>query len=100
MKKLRRYLLISLGIPLLGMAYCTSNFLTAESRVRTACERITPGMSRADLAQYARTHGLAPTPTIETGTSWMVETKTYGRYGCKVLLEAGLVKQADYHFAD
>ena len=101
MPKLRRILNSVFGLLLLsGISYCTYNFASAESRVKDLCSQIKPGMSVSELKAFGSEHGLGPQPRNESGISFMVESKTYGRYGCKILLEAGNVKTAEYNFAD
>ena len=56
-------------------------------------------MSLAQLREFASVNGLGPKPR-ESGVSYIVEPKTFGRFGCKVLVEGGVVKAAEYNFAD
>jgi hypothetical protein len=83
-----------------GMGYCTSNFISAEARVKAVCEQIKPGMPIAELQAFGLEHGLGGLPYPQPGINFMVEKKTAGRFGCKVVLEAGVVKEASYHFSD
>lgn len=83
-----------------GIAYYCYGFSTAESRLKEVCNLIKPGMSIAQLRDFGVEHGLAPKPHNESGVNFIKETRTYGRYGCKVILEAGIVKSAEYNFAD
>ena len=95
-----RTALIATGLLLAtGLSYCTWNFATAEGRVRALCSSIQPGMPVQQLRDFARAHGLGPAPGA-TGVNYIVESKSFGRYGCKVLLENGAVKSAEYHFLD
>jgi hypothetical protein len=55
-------------------------------------------MTATELRAFALGHGLGPTPK-ETGINYIVETKTFGRWGCKVDMESGLVKAVTYNFA-
>lgn len=80
------------------VSFCTYNFASAEGRVRELCSEIRPGMSAAELREFATEHGLGPTPP-ESGVAYIVESKAFGRFGCKVLLEGGVVKAAEYNFA-
>ena len=83
-----------------GIAYIFFGFSSAEERIKEVCSQIKPGMAIAQLSAFGVVHGLAPQPRNESGVNYMVERKSYGRYGCKVVLEAGLVKTVEYHFAD
>jgi hypothetical protein len=81
-----------------GISFCSHNFASAEGRVRELCSEIRPGMSGTELREFAVQHGLGPRPP-EAGVAYIVESKTFGRFGCKVLLEGGVVKAAEYSFA-
>ncbi len=64
-----------IGILILGsLAYCGYGYATAEQRVRALCAEISPGMS--------------------------IESRTFGRYGCRVDTENGVVKRSAFSFAD
>lgn len=77
---------------LLGIAgYYVFSFATADGRVRKLCGEMHAGMSVADLNRYAEGVGLGP-PARSTGISFLVEGKTFGRYGCKVESADGVVK--------
>lgn len=82
------------------VVYCTSNFIGAEARVKAVCEQIKPGMPIAELKAFGLEHGLGGLPNPQPGINYMVEKKTAGRFGCEVVLEAGVVKEAAYHFSD
>jgi len=101
MTKFRRAISWSFVILVIGgIAYYFYGFSSAEARLKEVCSLIKPGMSIAQLRDFGAEHGLAPKPYNESGENFMVETRTNGRYGCKVVLEAGIVKSADYNFAD
>lgn len=89
-----------LGITLLsGVTYCTHNHITGESRVRELCDEIQAGNTVTELKKFASEHGLS-SHIKDSGISFTVETKTFGRYGCKITAESGIVKKAEYYFAD
>lgn len=101
MPKLRRVLNSVFVLLLLsGISYCSYNFASAEGRVKDLCSQIKPGMAFSELKAFGSEHGLGPQPHNESGIIFMVESKTYGRYGCRILLEAGQVKTAEYNFAN
>ena len=83
-----------------GIAYFVYVFATAEARIKEVCRQIKPGMSISHLRAFGVEHGLTPQPRNESGVNYMVEGKTYGRFGCEVAIEAGVVKHAEYSFAD
>ncbi len=82
---------------LAGVAWYMVNFTWAESRVKDLCRQIQPGMSLDALKAFGLQHGLGPQPTKAFGIVFMGERKTNGRYGCKIFLEAGVVKTAEYN---
>lgn len=96
-----RRILKLMGVLLLaGASYVFYGFVSAEGRLKEVCNQIKPGTSVADLRAFSKKHGLVPGTSGETGVHFMVETRTFGRYGCTVILEAGIVKDAKYNFAD
>lgn len=99
MKAQRILRIVVIGAATAGVAFCTVNFMTAESRVRSLCEQIAPGMTLDTLQIFAQGNGLGPSPRGD-GPRYLVESRTFGRFGCKVHIEAGTVKTASYHFAD
>jgi len=85
---------------LVGMvSYCSYGYMSAEGRLRGLCAEIKPGMSLADLQAFSLQHGLR-SPTNKAGINYLVETRTFGRYGCAVLIEGGIVKESKYNYAD
>lgn len=82
-----------------GLVYFSYLFGTAESRVRHICGEVAPGMSFSTLRTFAAANGLSR-PYQESGVNFLIETKTFGRWGCKVVLETGAVKNAEFNFAD
>ncbi len=82
---------------LAGAAWYVVNFIWAESRVKALCSQIKPGMPMAELKAFGLQHGLGPQPGKEFGIVFMGERKTNGRYSCKIFLEAGVVKTAEYN---
>lgn len=100
MKKIRQGVkLAMLAAIAASMAYCTYGYTSAETRVKTWCAQIAPGMPLAELQSFAREHGLGPIPR-DSGIRYLVESRTFGRYGCKLELDNGVVKTSTYHFAD
>lgn len=89
-----------IGLVVIGIGYCTSNFISAEARVKAICEQIKPGIPVVELQNFGLEHGLGGLPNPHPGLNFMVEKKTAGRFGCKVVLEGGVVKEATYQFSD
>lgn len=87
----RKLLNVTGGILVLaGLSYCSYTFVGAEVRAPSFCNQIKSGMAVEQLRQVALLDGIAPAPK-ESGTSFIVETKTYGRYGSKVITKGGYI---------
>jgi hypothetical protein len=82
-----------------GVAYIITVYATAETRVRGLCSKTAVGMTVADLNAYAARMGLGP-PAASNGTSYVVERKTFDRYGCRVEAAGGQVQSVKYDYAD
>ena len=90
-----------IGVLILASAsYVFYSFISAEGRLKEVCGQIKPGMPVAELRAFGKKHGLGPGAPGESGVHFLVESRTFGRYGCTVILEAGIVKDAKYNFAD
>jgi hypothetical protein len=88
------------GVPLLfGMAYYSYAMATGEKRMKEVCGQIKPGVTFVQLQEFAEVYGLTP-PHQEAGVSFLGESRTYGRFTCKVVLEAGAVKSSEFASAD
>ena len=90
-------LLIVFGILWAG-AYYTYGYLTAATRLAALCSAIKPGLTLAELRKFGTQHGLLGR-TAESGESFLVERRTFGRYGCRILIEHGIVSQSAYKVA-
>lgn len=89
-----------IGILILGnLTYCGYGYATAERRVRALCAEISPGMSIESLRSFAGSHGLKSAPQ-QSGQNYLVEARTFGRYGCRVETEHGEVKRSTFSFED
>ena len=100
MKTLLRGLLMTLALfLLLGTGHYFFNLREAGTRVRALCAQITPGMGLESLQALARQHGLGPRLPRE-GLQYLVETRSFGRHGCRVLVKAGVVEESVYNVAD
>jgi hypothetical protein len=88
------------GVPLLfGMAYYSYAMATGEKRMKEVCGQIKPGVTFAQLKEFAEVYGLT-SPQQEAGVTFLGESRTYGRFSCKVVLEAGTVKSSEFASAD
>jgi len=90
---------IAILIVIGGTSYCTYNFSTAEKRVKKLCSKIERGFKYSELVEFALKNGLGPEPK-QSGLSIIVESKTFGRWGCLIELERGVVKNVEYNYAD
>jgi hypothetical protein len=101
MAKSRKLLMVIFSLVVAGgFAYYCYGYVTAEARVKEICSQIKPGMPRGELEAFGTTHGLRSRNLPESGIYFMAETRTFGRYACKIVLERGAVKEAEYNFAD
>lgn len=100
MGKARRVIGMAFALLLAGsVSYCSYGFLSAESRVKGLCAEIRPGMPLSELKAFSARHGLRA-PTKPSGINYLVESRSFGRYGCEVLLESGSVRTSRYLFTD
>ena len=87
------------GLILGSLTYFGYGYATAERRVRALCAEISPNMTVESLQTFAASHGLK-NPPLQSGRNYLVESRTFGRYGCLVEIESGLVKRSAFSFAD
>jgi len=71
----------------------------AQARMKELCREITPGMQFSELKRLSLKRGVTA-PTSTTGINYLVERKSFGRWGCVVIMDNGLVKSSEYNFAD
>lgn len=101
MGRLRHAINIVMGILIVGyITYFLYHYATAESRIRALCNQIKPSMTLLQLNMIAKEHGMSKISNNQSGIHFMVENITFGRYGCKIIFEIGVVKNAEYNFAD
>ena len=99
LSKARRVANTVAGLLLLGaLGLYVGNFATADSRVRKLCMEMHEGISVANLNRYAEQHRLGPRARA-SGTSFVVETTTFGRNGCKVEAADGVVRRVEFNYA-
>jgi hypothetical protein len=91
----------AVGILILGsLAYCGYGYATAEQRISALCAEISPGMSIDSLRSFAASHGMNYPIPHDSGVNYLVESRTFGRYGCRVDTENGVVKRSAFSTAD
>jgi hypothetical protein len=90
-----------IGLSFIGnqVSYCAYNFASAEKRIKELCSNIPLGMSFTQLSDFANQHGLSR-PHSDNGTTFITESKTFGRYACEIQLSNGIVQHVKYNFAD
>ena len=99
MTRRRRFITSIASLLLLGgLGYYVHGYITAESRLKALCGDIPPGMSADALRDFASEHGLL-SPHGD-GVNYLVEARTFGRYGCRVMVENQIVTESRYNFAD
>jgi hypothetical protein len=82
---------------LVALAYYFYGYASAERRLRATCALIQPGASLPELAVFARDHGLSEPHALYNPT-YLMETRTFGRYGCRVEIEGDHVRTSTYVF--
>ena len=82
-----------------GLSYWIYGYATAEERLKATCAAIKPGMSFAELKEFAPRHGLL-SPKRDSGLMYLAEGRSFGRHACKVILEQGIVKHSEHNYAD
>jgi hypothetical protein len=88
------------GILLLGaLAWMFYPYFGAEKRVRQVCELIKPEMTYVDVERISLDHGMS-LPGRYLPRTYIVENRTFGRYGCRIDMREGRVTAANYDFAD
>lgn len=88
------------GLPaVLAVVFFTYFNATGEERMKAVCSQIAPGATRAQLNEFVRDYGLSGS-IVDGGTSFLGDPRSYGRHTCKVTMLAGVVKAAEYNFAD
>jgi hypothetical protein len=92
-----RYAIKRIGAWMLlgALGWYVVSFATADGRVRRLCAEIRPGVSVVALNRYADGVGLGP-PARLVGTSFMVERKTFARYGCEIEAVDGTVQAIQF----
>jgi hypothetical protein len=86
---------------LIYIAYTVYSQVTGKERMTEVCKQIQPGMPVEQLAAFAKEHGLGPgKPHAGTKLTYLAELRSLGRHACRVELEAGIVKDVAYNYAD
>lgn len=88
------------GLPIvLAIVFFTYFNATGEERMKSVCSQIAPGMTQARLNEFIREKRLSGR-SVAGGISFIGDSMSYGRHACKVTMLAGVVKAAEYSFAD
>jgi hypothetical protein len=100
MSPLHKGLAALFGLPIVLAVIFFSYFnLTGEDRMRAVCKEVKAGMTAAQLKQFVQDKRLNG-PVEDRGVSFFGDPRSYGRHSCKVTMEAGAVKAAEYSLSD
>jgi hypothetical protein len=100
MRSIRRTVNLVGGIAILGaLLYVFGGFFTAPSRLRSVCAQIHPGTTLTQLQVLADAHGLNTLHEVAP-VLFLVEARTFGRYGCRVEFRGPVVSKAEYEVRD
>jgi hypothetical protein len=100
MSPLTKGLAALFGLPIVLAVIFFSYFnLTGEDRMRAVCKEVKPGMTKAQMNQFVLDKRLNGS-VEDRGASVLGDSRSYGRHACKVTMEAGAVKAAEYSLAD
>ena len=102
LKKTLKWTVLLFAVSLLaGFGHFYYSLITGEERVTAICKQMAPGMPRDELIRLAKQNGLGPNmPSADAKRAYLVESYSFGRHGCRVELDGGVVKNASYNFAD
>lgn len=81
------------------LAYFYYSLATAEDRVRPICTGIKAGTTVPQLEQISKDNGMTTT-TDHGGFGYIVERRSFGRYGCRITFASGVVAKAEYNHQD
>lgn len=81
------------------IAYFYYSLATGDDRMARICAGFNPGMTRADAEKHATKSGLMPLKQ-DDGVVFLGETKTMGRYTCRIDMRMGVVQSSVVNFAD
>ncbi len=81
-----------------GGLYYIGLYTSAEKRVSGICAKFTPGLNVTAAAKIAEAYGMSA--PRNTPTTYVVETATFGRYGCKLEFKDGILERSTYDFRD
>ena len=83
-----------------AIAYSLYSISTGGERVAERCAEIKPGMTLPQLQEFAKKQDFSPVPAKTTGHIWLAETRSYGRFTCRVTLKDGVVVEAIFSHQD
>jgi len=90
------YLYILLGVVIVGRwGYHVIMDATAEKRVTKVCVALTPGMSMADVLNFADSHGMYK-PSYGATLYFMGEKASSNHYGCRLEFKEGILQSSIY----
>lgn len=102
-EKIIKGVLILLGLWLvIGVGLIAYRLAGANDRVTAVCESIKPGTNVEQLAVMDDKKGLRfkPAPMKDAEVVYLPETRSGGRYGCRIRLHQDVVKEATTYHVD
>lgn len=100
MTPLTKGLGILFGFPVvLSIGFFTYFNATAEDRMTQLCRQVVPGMTTAQLKDFAQENRLTG-PNRDAEVTVLGDTRSYGRHACRVTLDAGVVQASGYTLSD
>ena len=82
-----------------AIGYVGWTFIHAEGRVGALCKQMTPGLSMDALRAFAKANDLGP-QAVHTGTNYLMDGKSFGRFGCKVEVDSAGVVSSEFSKSD
>lgn len=87
-----------------GVGYSYHSLISAGERMEIFCRQLTPGMASKSVIEAARGQGIkyyaSDTWTGDKSFILLVDTRSFVRHACDVELENGVVRNAEFRFAD
>lgn len=101
LQALKWFAMAAATVFVLFMGYFYYSLSTAEARVRPLCAQIKAGTTLTDLRAFGAENGLQmPRVASDAKVTYMVERRSYGRNGCRIVMDGTAVISAEYSHQD